>query len=259
MAVLSALLLLAALAFSFEAARRLACCALAAGPALLLQARSRAQGLVRFLRGRLMRCNVVARLLERRRERRRAAQLRQAMPEMLRLLCIALDAGSSLVKALEYAADNCDEPLASELSRAVWDVKSGQGFDEAMRKLRSRTGGSEFSYLAVAMEVQHRSGGSLSTVLDAVSSSLQKSAELEEELRTQTAQGRLSARVVALMPFAILGVLMLFSPGYLGSFFASPLGVLMLAFALVLELAGILLVRRVLAIDLSAGTLGEGS
>lgn len=194
-----------------------------------------------------------SRVFERVHARRRARELERGMPEAIRLLCIALDAGSSLVKALEYAARNCDEPLAGELSRVVWDVQAGQGFDEAMEHLRARTGGTEFAYLAVAMEIQHRSGGSLGEVLRSVSSMLRQNAELDRDLRSKTAQARLSARVVACMPVVLLLILTLLTQNYLGLFFSSPLGVLMFASACALELLGIVLVRRGLCVQTGTG------
>lgn len=193
------------------------------------------------------------------RKRRHLRELKLGMPEALRLLGIALDAGTSLVKALEYAADNCSEPLAGELKRTVWDLKAGQGLDEALQGLRARTGGSEFAYLSAAMEIQHRSGGSLGEVLASVSDSLRQSAELEEELRTKTTQGRLSARIVAWMPLALAALITVLSPGYFGAFFSSPLGVALLVTALLLEVAGVLLVKRALAVDLSAAPGGGRS
>ena len=193
------------------------------------------------------------------RKRRHLRELKLGMPEALRLLSIALDAGTSLVKALEYAADNCSEPLAGELKRTVWDLKAGQGLDEALQGLRARTGGSEFAYLSAAMEIQHRSGGSLGEVLASVSDSLRQSAELEEELRTKTTQGRLSARIVAWMPLALAALITVLSPGYFGAFFSSPLGVALLVTALLLEVAGVLLVKRALAVDLSAAPGGGRS
>lgn len=193
------------------------------------------------------------------RKRRHLRELKLGMPEVLRLLSIALDAGTSLVKALEYAADNCSEPLAGELKRTVWDLKAGQGLDEALQGLRARTGGSEFAYLSAAMEIQHRSGGSLGEVLASVSDSLRQSAELEEELRTKTTQGRLSARIVAWMPLALAALITVLSPGYFGAFFSSPLGVVLLVTALLLEMAGVLLVKRALAVDLSAAPGGGRS
>ena len=188
----------------------------------------------------------------------RDKMMRACMPEALRLIGMALNAGNSLVQALRFAAENCAEPLASELQHAVWDLEAGKGFDEAMDALRTRAGGSEFAYLAVAMEIQHRSGGSLNEVLESVAGSLRQKSQLDEELRTKTTQGRLSARIVALMPLVLLGVLSLFSGDYLGQFFSSAFGVALFAFALLLECLGVVLVRRTLAIDLSSDMGGRG-
>jgi Flp pilus assembly protein TadB len=186
-----------------------------------------------------------------------AKKLRDEMPEALRLLCIALDSGNSLVQAFKYAAENCNEPLSRELKRAVWDLEAGLGFDEAMEHLRTRCGSSEFAYLAAAMEIQHSSGGSMSSILQSVSASLQQSIEMEQKLDAKTAQARLSSKIVAIMPFALLGILMIFSPGYLGMFFSSALGILMFVCALGLEAIGIILIRRFLNLDINAHLGGE--
>ena len=215
------------------------------------------RGLLARMRELAMGSTRLSRALASARKRRHLRELKQGMPEALRLLSIALDAGTSLVKALEYAADNCSEPLAGELKRTVWDLQAGQGLDEALQGLRARTGGSEFAYLSAAMEIQHRSGGSLGEVLASVSDSLRQSAELEEELRTKTTQGRLSARIVAWMPLALAALITVLSPGYFGAFVSSPLGVALLVTALLLEAAGVLLVKKALAVDLSAAP-GEG-
>ena len=180
---------------------------------------------------------------------RHQRELRQTLPQAVRLLCIALDSGNSLLQALEYAAKNSNGAIARELKRAVWDVKAGKSFEEAMEGLRKRTGGSEFSCLAVAMEIQHRCGGTLSQILQSVSQMLQQSAELEEELVTKTTQAQLSARVVALMPIVVVGLLSVVSPGYLGQFFESLPGVALLVVAVILEVAGVVLVKRSMAVD----------
>ncbi|MGN0038253.1 MAG: type II secretion system F family protein [Coriobacteriales bacterium] len=103
------------------------------------------------------------------------------------------------------------------------------------------------------MEVQHRCGGTMAAVLEGVSSVLQQNAELEEDLATKTTQAQLSAKVVALMPLAVLALLSIVSPGYLGRFFESPAGVALLVLAVVLELVGVVLVRQSLDIGLEEG------
>lgn len=184
---------------------------------------------------------------------RRDGQLRREMPQVIRLLCISLDSGASLVQALEYAAEGSNGQMSRELKRAVWDLESGRSFSEAMKSLRRRTNGSEFDCLIVAMEIQHMCGGSLGAILESVSQMLQQTADLEEELVTKTTQARLSAKVVALMPLVVLLLLSLASPGFLGQFFESAAGVALLILALLLEAVGVVLVRRTLASSLGAG------
>lgn len=195
------------------------------------------------------RCPRLSRAVGDMRRTRHQRELRQALPQAVRLLCIALDSGNSLPQALEYAAKNSSGAMAKELKRAVWDVKAGKSFEEAMEGLRRRTGGNEFSCLAVAMEIQHRCGGTLSQILHSVSQMLQQSAELEEELVTKTAQAQLSARVVAVMPIVVIALLSLVSPGYLSQFFSSVPGVALLVMAVILEVAGVVLVKRSMAVD----------
>lgn len=197
-----------------------------------------------------------ARIISRMHEKRRADELQREMPGVLRLLCIALESGSSLPAALRYAAQNSTGALADELNRTVWDLDAGHGFDEALERLRERTGGSEFAFLAVAMEIQHQSGGSLSDILKNVSDLLRQTSELKDDLQTKTAQGRLSSRIVALMPFALLVILSLLSPGYLSGFLSSPLGICLFVFALLLEVLGCVLVRRALSVDFSVDLEG---
>lgn len=255
MGAISAVLLLGSLIATFTCIYRTMLLVMSTLPGAKL-AHVDKQLLLENAKDRVSSAKLLAPVLGKAHERKRVEELQKGMPEVLRLLCIALESGSSLVMALRDAADNCDDPLAGELKRTVWDLEAGQGFDEALENLRARTGGSEFAYLAVAMEIQHQSGGSLTNILENVSTLLQQSAELKEELRTKTAQGRLSSRIVALVPFVLLGILSIFSPGYLVEFLSSPLGICLFALAMLLEVAGVLLVRRALAIDFTVDLEG---
>ncbi len=186
----------------------------------------------------------IAAQVERARGAKHTAAMRAAMPEALRLMCVSLDSGATLAKALEYAANNCSEPLATELKQVVWDLQAGVSFDVALERLRERCGGTEFSYFAVAMEIQHSSGASFGSVLASVSQALQVSSEMEESLKTKTTQAQASSKIVAVMPVIILALLSLFSKGYVSQFFASPIGVVMFVFAVLLELVGIAWIRK---------------
>lgn len=257
MGAISAIILLGCLSASFACARQLVVLLFDLNARHGLPNREHIRQVVRDRCHMIISAPLPGRFLKRSREQRRAEELRREMPNVLRLLSIALESGSSISTALRYAANNSSGALADELKRSIWDIDAGQGFDEALEKLRNRTGGSEFAFLATAMEIQHRSGGSLADILDNVSEMLKQSSELEEDLQTKTAQGRLSSRIVALMPFALLAILSFFSPGYLGGFLASPLGACLFITACLLELLGFFLVRRALVIDFSADLEGS--
>lgn len=249
MAAVSAFLLLLSIACMYLCLHKIALLLMASPylhPVMLFHKRHEITRRIQF---RLDESAVFKRTMNTMRERRRAEQVEKAMPEAIRLLCISFESGSSLVQALRYASNNCAEPLASELKQAVCDLEAGQGFDETMEDLRFRTGSPEFALLAVSMEMQHQSGGSLSAILETVGGLLKQSSDLNEELRTKTTQSRLSCRIVAIMPIILVALLSLLSPGYLHSFFSSPLGMCMLVLALSLELVGIVLVRKSLEID----------
>lgn len=104
----------------------------------------------------------------------------------------------------------------------------------------------ELAFVAVALDVQHRSGGSLAAVLDAARESVESEIDLARSLKVQTAQAQLSARIVTAMPFVLIALFSLMSPGFLSPFFESMAGMALLAAALVMQVAGVVLVHRML-------------
>ena len=104
---------------------------------------------------------------------------------------------------------------------------------------------------ALALDVQHQVGGSMRPVLEAARETVEGELALRRALRVQTAQARLSARVVTVMPFALVAVFSLVSKGFLDPFLQSPLGLGLLGLACAMEVAGVLAVRRMLNVEVS--------
>ena len=110
---------------------------------------------------------------------------------------------------------------------------------------------SELAFVAVALDVQHQAGGSMRQVLEAARETVEGELALRRALRVQTAQARLSARVVTVIPFALVAVFSLVSKGFLDPFLQSPLGLGLLGLACAMEVAGVLAVRRMLNVEVS--------
>jgi tight adherence protein B len=176
--------------------------------------------------------------------------LLEQLPDALRSLGMCFSAGFSLQQSLEQTAQEAEQPLSGELLKTASDMQTGCSILESLRKLDERVNVSELRFVSVAMEIQHSTGGSLREILDCAAHSLDSSFELERSLSVQTAQARMSARVVTVMPLALMLVLSLAMEGYLATFFTNPVGFGMLIVALGMELVGVLAIRKILGLDL---------
>ena len=176
--------------------------------------------------------------------------LRDQVPDALRCMEACLHAGLSLPQAFSEVASEISSPAKELFARVSHDLEMGYAMDEALARFRKLSGLPELGFVAMALDVQYACGGSATPILRSAEDSITKGLELRRALRVQTAQARLSAQVVSIMPFFLMAVLSLISPGFLDPFFASVQGMALLALAVLMQVAGVLMVRRLLALEL---------
>ena len=172
--------------------------------------------------------------------------LRDRTPQVLQSLGRCLAAGLTLQQTFQQVSEEAEGQVGRVFATAAHRLETGSDASEALAYLRRSCDVEELRFLAVALDVQHRTGGSMRQVLDSARQTVLANLDLARQLRVQTAQARLSARVVTLLPFGLLGVLQLLSPGFLDPLFSGVAGGVLLAVAIVLQAAGILMVRRIL-------------
>jgi tight adherence protein B len=172
------------------------------------------------------------------------------IPDALRSLGICFNAGYSLQQAFEQTACDTPEPLGTELRQANFDVCAGKSIEEALGALEKRTRATDLRFAIVALEIQHRTGGSLQDLLEDAADAVLASADLRRQLAVQTAQARLSAKVVTVLPLLLVAALSVAMDGYLQTFFSSAAGLFILVLALGMEAIGVLLIRKILGVDL---------
>lgn len=180
-------------------------------------------------------------------DKRRDA-VRDAVPDVLRSLSACFDAGLTLMQTFGQVASETKGPLHMPFARAAHVLETGGSASEALEELRRGTSVPELAFVAVALDVQHQAGGSLHQVLEAARDTVEGELALRRSLKVQTAQAKLSARIVSLMPFVLVAVFSLVSEDFLAPFFESAAGWALLAVALAMQAAGVLLVRRMLAV-----------
>ncbi|MGI6590657.1 MAG: type II secretion system F family protein [Eggerthellaceae bacterium] len=175
-------------------------------------------------------------------------RLRDEIPSVLRSMNACFHAGYTLLQTFRQVADETEGDMSTYFTRAAAGLETGKTVDQVLGELREHADLPELGFVIVALEVQHRTGGSLREIIDAACDAVSEDLSLRRSLRVQTAQARLSARVVTVMPFVLIALLSLFTDNFLAPFFSSPAGFFVLSLALAMQAAGILAVRKVLEV-----------
>lgn len=179
----------------------------------------------------------------------RRSRLREELPNAIQAMNACFCVGYSLPQIFEQVALDLEGPLKAVFQRTAAVINAGGTVEEALEVLKHQTSEPELFFLATALEIQHRTGSSLSQVLDVVHQSVDDQLELKRLLQTQTAQAKLSAQIVTIMPFLIIGIFSLVSKGFLEPFFTSTFGIILLAIAIAMQVFGIMLVRKLLKVE----------
>lgn len=177
--------------------------------------------------------------------------MREGVPEVIRCMQTCFKSGQSLLQTLRYVAAETEGALKRLFSVAADRLDMGDTPKAALSVLGRYPDVPELSFVAMALDIQHQTGGSIVSVLESARESVEGELELMRTLRVQTAQAKLSASIVTVMPFVLIALFSLMSPGFLAPFVDSWQGVCMLVFALIMQFSGVISVRRMLKIDIA--------
>ena len=172
--------------------------------------------------------------------------LHDQLPDALQAMRGCFNVGCSIPQMFGQVAREVDDPLSRLFQRAEAVVETGGTVEEALEEMKRDSRDDELGFVATALEIQHRTGSGMQQVLQATLETVQDELALRRSLKTQTAQAKLSAQIVSVMPFLLIAVFSMVSPGFLDPFFESALGLLLLAAAAGMQVAGVLAVRRTL-------------
>lgn len=175
--------------------------------------------------------------------------MQEAVPDAMRLMADSFRIGYSLPQALSQMGNELDPGLGTLFQRCARRLEAGESTHNALAPLREQQSIRELGFVSVALDVQHQCGGSIAPLLESAQKSVESELELARTFRVQTAQAKLSASIVTVMPFILVALFSLISPGFLTPFFSSPLGAILLIVALSMQIAGVVAVRRICKAD----------
>jgi tight adherence protein B len=171
------------------------------------------------------------------------------LPDTLTLLSTSLRAGYSLLQAVEAVAAEAPQPTAREFGRAIAEARLGRPVVDTMEAIADRMRSEDFTWAVMAIEIQREVGGNLAEVLQTVADTMRQRNRLKGEIRALTAEGRLSAIVLALLPIVLFAFLFTTNRGYLEPLFTETAGLIAIAVGLALMGAGVYWLKKIVDIE----------
>jgi tight adherence protein B len=188
-------------------------------------------------------------ILRRKRSKRRV-QLERQLPDAADLISRALRAGHSFPAALGMVGEELADPLGGEFALVFDEINYGVSMNDALLNMVSRVPVEDLRYFVIAVLIQREAGGNLAEILGSIAGIIRERLKLLGKVRVLSAEGRLSAWVLGVLPFAILGLLTVLNPGYISVFWTDPAGVQLAGVAITMMLFGILWMRKVVRIHI---------
>ena len=187
-------------------------------------------------------------MLVRRARTRRLRRIEQQLPDAADFIARALRAGHSFTNVLQIVGNELPEPLSGEFRIAREEINYGVPMGEALHNMAARIPLTDLRYLIIAVLIQRESGGNLAEILDNISQLIRGRLKLAAQIRVLSAEGRMSAWILGLLPFAVMLMLMLVNPKYVSMLWTDPTGVRLLWYAAGMILFGVVWLRKIIRI-----------
>ncbi len=165
------------------------------------------------------------------------------------LLSNSMRSGYSLLQSMETVARELKPPVSVEFDKVVREVGLGLTLQEALAGLLRRVPSDDLDFVVTAINIHYEVGGNLAEVLDTISHTIRERIRILGEIRTLTAQQRLSAMILSLLPVGLALLFFVISPTYISSLFQTTCGLQMVAVGGVLIVIGYLIIQRIATIQ----------
>ncbi len=179
---------------------------------------------------------------------KRLEKVEDQLPEALDFISRALIAGHSLPMSLELLADEIGPPLATELRKAVDEYNLGSSMEQALENFSDRVPSVDIRFFTSAIGTQSRTGGNLHDVLENLAETIRQRGTLKGQIRAMTANGRMTALILAALPFVIGGVMMMVNADLFMVLVNHPTGKTLLFLGLCSQVAAFFVIRKIVDI-----------
>ncbi|HAH88019.1 MAG TPA: secretion system protein [Armatimonadetes bacterium] len=169
--------------------------------------------------------------------------------DALEMIASSLRSGFSFIRAMQMVAQELPPPISTEFRRVVYEINVGRPLDEALRGVVTRIGSYDFDLVVTAVTIQLQVGGNLADILETISSTLRDRIQVISEMNSLTAESRISAGILMLLPVVLAVALSVLNPKYMSTLTTDPLGHVMIGSAVMLQVIGWLIMKKMMSMD----------
>jgi len=179
----------------------------------------------------------------------REALLSEEIGESLTGMSNSLRAGYSFQQAMDAVGKETQGPLGKEYRRTLREINLGVTTEQALQNLINRVQNEDLELMISSVLIQRSIGGNLAEMFDKIADTIRQRIRMKGEVNVLTAQAKVSSWIIGLMPVFLIVIISMINPGFLSFFFETTLGMILLACAVVSEVIGFLLIRKITNIE----------
>ncbi|SCU83503.1 Pilus assembly protein TadB [Cupriavidus necator] len=179
---------------------------------------------------------------------KRLKQMEAQLPDAVDMISRALRAGHAFSGALGMVGTEIKAPIGAEFRTTFEEINYGVALNEAMTNLAMRVPINDLRYFVIAVLIQRESGGNLAEILDTIGNLVRERLKLFDKIRVLSAEGRLSAWILGLLPFGTAGMILVVNPQFMRVLWEDPMGLRMIGGAAVSMVFGVLWMRKIIRI-----------
>jgi len=182
-------------------------------------------------------------------EGKRVHAFNDQLVDAVTLVSNSLKSGYSFLQGMEAVTREMLPPIAQEFGIALQEMYVGARAEDALTNLTQRVRSDDLDLLVTSMIIQRTVGGNLAEILDNIAYTIRERLRIQRDVRTLTAQERMSGYIIGALPIVLIAVIAIMNRSYVDMLFGTTPGHIMLGAAVVLEVIGFWLIRRIIAIE----------
>lgn len=181
--------------------------------------------------------------------RKRLRVFNEQLGDALILMANSLKAGFSFLQAMDLVGKEMPAPLGNEFSKVMNEVQLGVPVEIAMDNLVKQIASDDLDMVVTAVLIQRQVGGNLAEVLQKIATTIKERARIRGEIKTLTAQGKISGLIIGMLPIVLAVVLTVINPDYISVLISDPIGPFLIVGGIASQLLGVFFIKKVVTID----------